>query len=208
MSDEVAPMSDVAAQGRLVVLRAKRIEDAEDDHGWRTDPELVELDAAVVMRQSLDAFRKDFEHELRSELPWMRRYAVDTLDGLHIGNCMVYDIDTVSGQCEVGILLGDRRYWNGGYGREAMQLLMGECFKMPAMNRLYLHTLAWNARARRAFAGCGFREKGPDRRGGHDFILMDITREEWEAASQQAHGEAESDPAGRTPPAAQSGRAG
>ncbi len=65
-----------------------------------------------------------------------------------------------------------------------MLLLIDECFKMPAMNRLYLHTLAWNARARRAFAGCGFREKGPDRRGGHDFILMELTRQEWEAAPQ------------------------
>ena len=175
-------MSDEVAHGRKVVLRAKRIEDAEGDYRWRTDPELVELDAAVVLKQPFDAFNRDYEHELQAALPWMRRYAVDTLDGLHIGNCMVYDIDTVNGQCEVGILLGDRRYWNGGFGREAMLLLMEECFKMPAMNRLYLHTLAWNARARRAFAGCGFHEQGPDRRGGHDFILMDITREEWEAA--------------------------
>ena len=175
-------MSDEVAHGRKVVLRAKRIEDAEEDYRWRTDPELVELDAAVVLKQPFDAFNRDFEHELQAALPWMRRYAVDTLDGVHIGNCMVYDIDTVNGQCEVGILLGDRRYWNGGFGREAMLLLMEECFKMPAMNRLYLHTLAWNARARRAFAGCGFHEQGPDRRGGHDFILMDITREEWEAA--------------------------
>ena len=185
-------MSDEVAHGRKVVLRGKRVEDAQEDYRWRTDPELVELDAAVVLRQPFDAFNRDYEHELQAALPWMRRYAVDTLDGLHIGNCMVYDIDTVNGQCEVGILLGDRRYWNGGYGREAMLLLMEECFKMPAMNRLYLHTLAWNARARRAVAGCGFREEGPDRRGGHDFILMDITREEWEAARQALLGQASS----------------
>ena len=187
MSD--APMSGEAARGRQVVLRGKRIEDAEDDYRWRTDPELVELDAAVVLRQPYDAFRRDAEHELGSDLPWMRRFAVDTLDGLHIGNCMVYDIDTVNGQCEVGILVGDRRYWNGGYGREAMLLLMEQCFKMPAIDRLYLHTLAWNARARRAFAGCGFHEEGPDRRGGHDFILMDITRAEWEPVREAQLGQ-------------------
>ena len=186
-------MSDAMAEGSKVVLREKRIEDAEEDHRWRQDPELAELDAAAVLRQPFKAFYRDYEHELGAKLPWVRRYAVDTLDGTHIGNCMVYDIDTVNGQCEVGILIGDRRYWNGGFGREAMTLLVEECFKMPAMNRLYLHTLSWNARARRAFAGCGFREAGPDRRGGHDFILMEITRDEWEAgrsAGDQAGSEA------------------
>ena len=94
---------------------------------------------------------------------------------------MLLGPNTIAGQCELGILLGNRQYWNGGYGREAMHFLIGECFKMRSMSRLYLHTLAWNARARRAFAGCGFREVGPDRRGGKDFVLMEITRVEWEA---------------------------
>ena len=50
---------------------------------------------------------------------------------------------------------------------------------MERMDRLYLHTLVWNARARRAFAGCGFREVKPVRRAGRDFVLMEITRGEW-----------------------------
>ena len=172
---------DLVATGQKVILRRKRVEDAEDDHSWRQDPELAELDASTVLRQSLKDFKRDLEQELQYPTPWVRRFAVDTHDGLHIGNCMVYDIDTVAGQCEVGILLGNRGYWNGGYGREALSLLMDECFKMESINRLYLHTLSWNARARRAFAACGMREMGPDRRGGKDFILMEITRAEWAA---------------------------
>jgi RimJ/RimL family protein N-acetyltransferase len=173
-------MNGVVRTGQKVVLREKRVEDAEDDHRWRSDQELAELDAAAVLRQPLKDFTRDYEQELRFPTPWVRRYAIDTLDGLHIGNCMLYDIDTISGQCELGILIGDRGYWNAGYGREALLLLMEECFAMLSMHRLYLHTLTWNARARRAFAGCGFREVGPERRGGKDFILMEITREEWE----------------------------
>jgi RimJ/RimL family protein N-acetyltransferase len=175
------PLDDgIVATGEKVVLRRKRIEDAEDDHGWRQDPELAELDAASVLRQSLHDFTRDLEQELKYPAAWVRRYAIDTHDGVHIGNCMVYDIDTIAGQCELGILLGNRDYWNAGYGREAVKLLMAECFKMESIDRLYLHTLSWNARARRAFAGCSLREVGPDRRGGRDFILMEITRPEWE----------------------------
>jgi RimJ/RimL family protein N-acetyltransferase len=171
---------DVIAVGEKVILRKKRIEDAVDDHGWRQDPELAELDAAAVLRQSLKDFRRDLEHELNTPTPWVKRYGVETLDGLHIGNCMVYDLDTVTGQGELGILLGNRDYWGGGYGREAMKLLIAQCFQMPSIKRLYLHTLSWNARARAAFAGCGLRDMGPDRRGGKDFVLMEISRSDWE----------------------------
>ena len=165
--------------GLKVVIRAKAVEDAGNDHRWRQDPELAELDAASVLRQGLNEFTRDLEQELKFPTPWVKRFAIDTLDGVHIGNCMVYDIDTIKGQCELGILVGEREYWDGGYGREAFELLIDHCFAMESMNRLYLHTLRWNVRARKAFAGAGLREVGPDPRGGHDFILMEITRSEW-----------------------------
>jgi RimJ/RimL family protein N-acetyltransferase len=171
--------------GSKVVLRAKRVEDAPDDHRWRQDPELAELDAASVLRQGLEDFTRDLSTEIKYPTPWVKRYAIDTKEGVHIGNCMVYDIDTISGQSEIGILVGEKDYWDGGYGREAFKMLIDQVFQIESMNRLYLHTLRWNARARRAFAGCGMREVGPDPRGGHDFILMEITRAEWGAQRQQ-----------------------
>lgn len=171
--------------GTKVLLRPKKIEDAPDDHRWRQDAELAELDAASVLRQGLDDFTRDLASEIKYPTPWSKRFAIDTLDGKHIGNCMVYDIDTISGQSEIGILVGERANWDGGYGREAFQLLINEIFKNDVMKRLYLHTLRWNARARHAFTGCGMREVGPDPRGGHDFILMEITRAEWSAQRQQ-----------------------
>jgi RimJ/RimL family protein N-acetyltransferase len=177
--------TNVIVAGKSVVLRAKSVDDAADDHRWREDPELAELDAATVLRQSVEDFTRDLGNELKFPTPWVKRYAIDTHDGKHIGTCMVYDIDSISGQCELGILVGERDHWNGGYGREAFTLLIDQCFQMESMNRLYLHTLRWNARARRAFAGCGMREVGPDPRSGHDFILMEITRAEWGALKQQ-----------------------
>jgi RimJ/RimL family protein N-acetyltransferase len=175
----------IAAKGLKVVIRAKAVEDAEDDHCWRQDPGLAELDAASVLRQSLPDFTRDLQQELKFPTPWVKRFAIDTLDGVHIGNCMVYDIDTIKGQCELGILVGERDYWDGGYGREAFALLIEQCFAMESINRLYLHTLRWNMRARKAFAGVGLREVGPDPRGGHDFILMELWRADWENQSPE-----------------------
>ncbi len=173
-------LDDSVAIGKKVNLRSKRIEDAEEDYRWRIDAELAELDATVVLRQSFSDYLSDFDQELKFPTPWVKRYAIETHQGTHIGNCMLYDIDTIAGQCELGILVGDKTYWDFGYGREAVLLLMSHTFAATSMNLLYLHTLAWNARARRAFAGCGFKEIGPVRKGGRDFIRMEISRREWE----------------------------
>ncbi len=174
-------MGDIVSRGAKVILRQKRLEDAEDDFNWRADPELAELDATVALRLSFTEFLRHFEDELRYPTPWARRYGIEALDGRHIGNCMQYDIDTASGASEVGIMIGLREYWGQGYGRDAMALMVEEAFKMPSMRRLYLHTLEWNGRARKSFASCGFRELRPVRRAARDFILMEVTREEWEA---------------------------
>lgn len=173
---------DFVSTGLKVVLRQKRAVDAANDYRWRVDPELAELDATVVLRMSFEEYRSRYEEELRYPTPWVKRFAVESHDGVHIGNCMAYDLDTVSGEGEVGIMIGERAYWGNGFGRDAMSLLVNQCFAIPSMQRLYLHTLEWNARARRAFAGVGFREVRPIRRAGKNFILMEVYRLEWETA--------------------------
>ena len=172
--------TDVVVRGNKVLLRHKRLEDAGDDYRWRVDEELADLDATSPLRMSYPEFLRMYQSELRHPSLWMRRYAIDTFDGSHIGNCMLYDIDAVAGVGELGIMVGNRDYWSKGYGLDAMAHLVEEFFKDPAMKKLYLHTLEWNQRARRAFAKCGFREVRPVRRAGRDFIRMEVTREEWD----------------------------
>ena len=168
------------ARGRLVLLRNKRLDDADDDYRWRVDPELAQLDATVAIRLSLDDFRERTAQELRYPTAWVKRFAVEALtDGVHIGNCMAYDLDTVTGEGEVGIMIGERAYWGQGYGAEAFALLVDECFAMPSIRRLYLHTLEWNERARRAFAKIGFREVRSVRRAGKDFVRMELLKKDW-----------------------------
>ena len=89
---------------------------------------------------------------------------------------MAYDIDTVSGQAEVGIMIGERAYWSKGFGRMAMKLLVDEIFMNATIKTLYLHTLEWNIRARKSFAHVGFNEIRQVKRSGKNFILMQMDR--------------------------------
>ena len=105
---------------------------------------------------------------------------MDTLDGVHIGNCMYYDIDTELAQAEFGIMIGNSDYWDGGCGTDAVVTMLRYIFATTWLRRIYLHTLTSNARAQRAFAKAGFVAGREVRKDGFDFLRMEITRERWE----------------------------
>jgi RimJ/RimL family protein N-acetyltransferase len=172
-------------KGIQVILREKRIDDAEDDYAWRVDEELAKLDATRPLTMSFEDFKKYSREEIGFPSPRSRRFGVDTYEGLHIGNCMYYDIDLRNGETELGIMIGNRDYWSKGYGRDAVNTLIDHIFTSTTMIRIYLHTLDWNHRARRSFAKSGFRELRKVRRSGLDFVQMEIMRPEWEHMRQE-----------------------
>ena len=55
--------------GEKVVLRKKRIEDAEDDYAWRTDEELARLDATKPLRMDVQRLPTVLQGGARLLLP-------------------------------------------------------------------------------------------------------------------------------------------
>ena len=181
-------MTDTGAselKGGRVVLRDKRPEDAENDYRWRSDPELARLDAAIPLTMSFDRYLKLFEDQMKYPTPGSHHYSIETLDGLFIGNCMYYDLDTVNREAELGIVIGDRDYWSDGYGYDAVTTLLDHMFNARDLKRVYLHTLEWNTRAQKSFSKSGFNPVKPVRRMAHDFILMDVLRDDWFANREE-----------------------
>jgi len=176
---ELSTQENFIIDGAKVVLRQKRIEDAFHDYQWRIDPELSKLDATFPLRVRYKEFVRFSLDEIEYPSRRSRRLAIDTKDGVHIGNCMYYDLDEGRGQTELGIMIGDRDYWDGGYGTDAVVTLVGHIFKtISSINKVYLHTLEWNSRARKSFAKAGFVEVREVKRDGQNFVLMETVRSE------------------------------
>jgi RimJ/RimL family protein N-acetyltransferase len=169
----------VVAEGRLVRLREKRPEDVVNDYAWRTDPELAAFDATYPLAISFKQFKAEYEFELNNPGLNRRRFAIETLDGEHIGNCSYFNVDEVQKQAEVGIQIGNRAYWGRHYGRDALKALLKHIFTTTDLERVYLHTLDWNIRAQRCFAACGFRECRRFTQGRYRFVMMEIRRQEF-----------------------------
>mgnify|MGYP004004134303 FL=1 len=166
-------------EGELVVLRAKLFSDVDRDYAWRSDPELAELDATTPIRLWLDEYGRHYRDEINYPSPWSVRYAIETNDGVHIGNAMYYDIDRSKSQCELGIMIGDRDYWSHGYGTDAILTLLRSIFEEQALDRVYLHTLAYNERAQKSFRKSGFNDLESVHRDRRDFLKMEVFSVAW-----------------------------
>lgn len=170
--------------GSKIRLRDKKLADAPTDYAWQTDPELARIDAAPRLTTSFSQYLSDYAIALCSPSPNRRSYAIENLDGRHIGNCMYYGIDRAKGEAELGIMIGDRDYWGRGYGMDAVTTFVSYIFRRTRLDRLYLKTLDDNHRAQRCFRKCGFSPYGQMVRGGYHFLLMELYREQWQ--QQQA----------------------
>ncbi len=165
------------ATSNEVKLREKRLADAALDYAWKTDEELTQLDAAPALSISFQHYLAEYLRELHHPSSNRERFAIETRDGKHIGNCTYYGIDKAKGEAEVGIMIGDRDYWDKGYGTSAINVLVRNIFQNTKLNRLYLKTLALNMRAQKCFEKCGFTQYGYLNRDGYIFVLMELHRQ-------------------------------
>jgi RimJ/RimL family protein N-acetyltransferase len=185
--------------GTKIKLRRKKLSDARNDYTWQTNPELARLDAVPRLTIGFAQYLIDHAWELHFSSHTRRRFAVDTLDGKHIGNCSYYNINETEGAAELGIMIGDRGYWDKGYGTDTVITLVNHIFRETNLNRIYLKTLESNIRAQRCFAKCGFTRYGHLSRDGYDFMLMELDRKQWQQQTEHENPRGSSISGGKTP---------
>ncbi len=166
--------------GSKIILRDKRLADAPDDYTWGTDPELAHLDAAPLLTITFQEYLSDYASQLRYPPSSRHQFAIDTLDGKHIGNCVYYGVNETKGEAELGIMIGNRNRWDKGYGVDAVTTLVSYIFHQTNFKRIYLKTLDSNSRAQKCFQKCGFTPYRHLARDGFSFVLMQLHRKQWE----------------------------
>jgi RimJ/RimL family protein N-acetyltransferase len=174
------PMSRTPISGDRVSLHPKSLADAPRDYIWRKDAKLAALNGQPTLKISFIRYVTQFEPASTSDHPTKEMLSIKTIaEGRHIGNCAVYDIDWDRAEAHVGIVIGDRRYWNKGYGSDAFRALVGYAFNYLGLRRLHLKTLERNTRARKCFSRCGFQPCGSLLENGDTYILMELSYEDY-----------------------------
>lgn len=89
------------------------------------------------------------------------RLAICTVEGnIYIGNIYLTGIDYVNRKATSHILIGNHDYWNGGYGTEAMHLLLNYAFNHKNLRRIEAIVLEDNVGSCKMHEKLGYKREG------------------------------------------------
>lgn len=159
---------------------------------WLNDPE-VRYGISVYLPMSQAEEEIWFENMLKhpvDERPLSIEVRQPAVEGQPeswklIGNCAFMDIDWRNRSSEFGILIGEKTYWNQGYGTEAVKLVLKVGFATLNLNRIFLRVMQTNPRAIRAYEKAGFvlegRQRQAEWKDGEyiDMLVMSVLQTEW-----------------------------
>lgn len=171
--------------GEKIRLRPIEREDLPNYVRWFGDPEVrrhlsVYLPFSLAQEEQWFAGLAERINSGRDVL-----LAIETADGVHIGNIGLHAIDWKDRSTELGIVIGEKSYWGQGYGSDAIRTLLRLAFETMNLHRVFLRVDADNVRAIRCYEKCGFQREGTLRdavfRDGryYDQFLMSILQPEF-----------------------------
>lgn len=169
--------------GKKCYLSPIDVNDAEKFTEWLNDLEVSQTLTTYSQIISLE-IEKEFSLKLSKEHTYS---IIDIATNELLGNCGFEDIDHLNQKAEVGIFIGNKKYWNKGYGTEALTLLIDYGFKALNLHSISLSggVYSFNERAIKSYEKIGFKVIGKKReallRGKerYDVVLMDILADEF-----------------------------
>jgi RimJ/RimL family protein N-acetyltransferase len=172
-------------EGKLVNLRALEPGDVDREFQWVNDREVTRyltirypMAKGEEERWLTNRPANDFRNTV---------FAIETRDGVHIGNCGLHDGQPENRRASLGIMIGDKDYWSNGYGSDAIITLLRFGFHEMNLNRVWLHVYDFNERAQACYKKVGFVAEGTLRENSYregryvDTITMGILRSEFDA---------------------------
>jgi len=172
-------------EGKRINLWTLERHDLIKNYEWGNDPELIRLTGMSPFPKSL--FELDRWYDAVCNNPTGRVYSIKTKEGVYVGNIELSSVDTRIGKGEMGMIIGDKAYWDQDYGEEAIKILLDFAFREMRLHRVSASVLEYNTRALKCFKKCGFKEEGVQRDGFYNqgrywnIIMMGILENEFKA---------------------------
>jgi RimJ/RimL family protein N-acetyltransferase len=182
--------------GERIRLRAAEKEDIQHFLVWINDPEVTEH---LMLAYPMAQFEEERWYENMMALPAAEHVMVieiqdeSILGGYRpIGTCQYHNLDWRCRNAEAGIMIGEKTYWNQGYGTETMKLLLRHGFETLNLHRIWLRVYDKNKRGIRAYEKAGYQYEGKFREAHYqngqyyDVHFMSVLRSEWTLAQKNS----------------------
>jgi RimJ/RimL family protein N-acetyltransferase len=160
--------------GAKVKLRPLRATDLETIRKWDDDADINGWAGKKFYNDD------DSLHWWRETRLKRRRWALAVVagGGQLIGQVELDHINWRNGSAELKMCIGDKSYWDRGYGTDALRTFLSYVFSRGFIEYVYLRVQPENARAIRCYEKCGFHKEGifragkRKREGVSDLLLM------------------------------------
>lgn len=143
-----------------VHLRAFEPKDIDIVIGWVNDN--------TVTRTLSDLFI--YPISKADELKWLESISVGNLrekifaiatENLElIGIIGLHNINWIDRKAELGMLIGEKSFWNKGYGTAAVKAILALAFEKMNLNKIFLRVFDYNQSAIHIYQKCGFQQEG------------------------------------------------
>lgn len=172
----------VFLEGKKVNLRPFSKEDAPTITRWINDPEVREFIAAT------------FPQTEKQEEEWISKLGsnnsdivlvIETKDGKSIGLMGMHKINWVFRTMTTGAIIGEKDYWNKGYGNDAKMQVLNYAFNTLNLHKVCSSVITYNERSLKYSLHCGYQIEGRRRKqifknGEYwDQIELGLFKEEW-----------------------------
>lgn len=171
--------------GKKCYLSPINIDDAEKYTEWIND-----LEVAIYLNFLTQLITLEKEKEILEKMIKENDYIFSIVDfktNKLIGSCALISLDFINKNAVFGIFIGNKKYWNKGYGEEATKLLLDYGFNILNLNNIMLSGVEYNKRAIKCYEKCGFKIIGRRRKSKivagkiYDMIYMDIVSDEFKS---------------------------
>jgi RimJ/RimL family protein N-acetyltransferase len=172
--------------GEKCYLSPPSLEDAEKWTEWDNDLEVtIPLGPEAYIPLSLDRVREGIRKLIDKQSHIFS--IIDLKTEKLIGRCLLFDVDQINRKATFGIDIGDKSYWDQGYGQDATRLILDYGFNLLNLHNIMLGVFSYNQRAINCYKKVGFKEIGRRRKSRfvagkwYDGVWMDILADEFES---------------------------
>jgi len=124
---------------------------------WLNDKEVTKYQNKGVFYNTPE---KQFSYLLE-----MKESSTDVLFGIyfdkkHIGCVALHNIDWINRSAKIGILIGEKSYWNKGIGKKAWNIITQYGLFILNLHRIYADIFEENEASLKVAKASGFKEEG------------------------------------------------
>ena len=171
-------------QGQKIYLTDFTVKHCKLSYEWIKDPETNKF-LAVTPPKTLKDQLKWFRESSKSKSD--KIFAIhDQETDTYIGNCGIHQLSEENQNCFIGIMIGNKNYWDKGYGTDVIKTLLKYCFTKLKMHKVMLTVFTDNIRAQKCYRKAGFKTlttfKEQILKDGKriDEYVMEIFAKDWE----------------------------